>query len=642
MRRSFAALAALSVALLVGVAGVRGQVDASTTRNPTVGVTYRNADGMYTDATMMSQVLLSYGMEEQAVSCIFRPSRPTETVTSATVNVAKKHIITNRPDVVQADAGSFAGVPLTNMTFTLAMEGQVGMSAYTLVVVTDVDTYTLEGMVEVGGFVLKYNGRVVSGEDNALQLGNVFEVAAKPMMKLGVMAKTFGSSPSWEDVQIEVSSMDGVDYKQVEYDSSCSSTGYDGSRLADGCGAGFTPDGKAFGLKLSPYRVGTGAFKFILKWPSMELDGEYFVTELIVRMDTSKTAPCVAMGGDVKVDAGGGMLSVDMFNLVSPPAPSTVDKVVLSYGGKSYDHDARKSKLVQPDQTIVFRVGEGVAGESFDAKLQCVFGARSMEAKYLGGKLRVSVTGKPDLARIEPLPVKGNMTRLAVLVELDRYEPATYTVAVHNKCVAAMVGLLGVSADEVGLGSVTPGSAISQLEVYTDKDCDTEKEVVMDAWGGDGCEAARAMDEPCGSVRVLDVFCLANDGSGVSGVAPGTVAAGATLASWAIALVAVLGALVVLVLVCLALWVVYRRSSDSSASEYSSSGPLGVPDPDDLLYNESVVRDVYGRSNGAGPTAEAVAERAKEAELREEFPRPPSTSAASGRDTADASSTYTV
>jgi len=186
------------------------------TRNPMVGLTFRNADGMYTNATMMSQVLVSYGMEEEAVSCIFRPSRPTETVTSVTVNVAKKHIITNRPDVVQADAGSFAGAPLTNMTFTLAVEGQVGMSAYTLVVVTDVDTYTLDGMVEVGGFVLKSNGRVVSGEDNALLLGNVFEVAAKQLIELGVMTKTFGSSPSWEDVQIEVSSMDGVNYKQVE------------------------------------------------------------------------------------------------------------------------------------------------------------------------------------------------------------------------------------------------------------------------------------------------------------------------------------------------------------------------------------------------------------------------------------------
>eukprot|EP00168_Porphyra_purpurea_P012871 TRINITY_DN344_c0_g1_i2.p1 TRINITY_DN344_c0_g1~~TRINITY_DN344_c0_g1_i2.p1 ORF type:complete len:236 (-),score=94.01 TRINITY_DN344_c0_g1_i2:191-808(-) len=205
-----------------------------------------------------------------------------------------------------------------------------------------------------------------------------------------------------------------------------------------------------------------------------------------------------------------------------------------------------------------------------------------------------------------------------------------------------MVAMFGVSADEVGLGSLTRGSAIVQLEAYSDKGCAAEKEVVMDAWGGDGCEVAKAMNEPCGTVRVMDVFCLANDGSGVSGVAPGTVAAGAALASWAIALVAVLGALVVLVLVCLALWVVYRRSSDSSASEYSSSGPLGVPDPDDLLYNESVVRDVYGRSNGAGPTAEAAAERAKEAELRDEFPRPPSTSAASGRDTDDASSTYTV
>ncbi|KAK1865751.1 hypothetical protein I4F81_008275 [Pyropia yezoensis] len=579
MRRSVAALALLSVTLLVGFAGTRAEEDLGATRNPMVGINYHTGDGMYTNESQTKQVLLQYGMAEATVSYLFRPSTARETVTSATVNVARKHIITNRPTVEQAEAGTFAGVPLTNMTFTLAMEGQVGVSAYTLVVVTDVDTYSMEGSYE------------------------------------------------------------------VVLDGSCSSAGYADGKLSDGCGAGFASDGSAFALKLSPYRIGTGSFKLTFKWTSLELDGEYFTTELIVKLDTTMAAPCVAMGGEVEVDARGGSVAVDMFNLMMPPQGSDVEKVVLSYGGKSYDHDPSKSVLEQPDQKIVFSVGSGVAGESYDAKLQCVFEDRTKDAKYLGGKLRISVTGKAELAAIAPLAEMDNKTRVAILIELDRYEPESYTVAVHNKCVAALVQLLGVSASNVGLGAVTPGSAIAEMHVYADDRAmfESQKRTMTASMSPQSCDAAEAIGEPCDTVSLKDMFVLASDGSGVLGGSPvGTVAASGTLAAWSIALIAVLGALVVLVLVCLALWVVYRRSSDSSASDYSSSGPLGVPDPDDLLYNESVVRDVYGRSNGAGPTAEAAAERAREAELREEFPRPPSTSAASGRDTDDASSTYTV
>ncbi|GAB0497451.1 hypothetical protein MMPV_008784 [Pyropia vietnamensis] len=649
MRRSVATLALLSLTLLVYVAaGARAEEDLSASRNPMVGINYHTSDGMYTNASQTKQVLLQYGMAEATVSYLFRPSTARETVTSATVGVVRKHIITNRPVVEQVDAGTYAGVPLTNMTFTLAMEGQVGVSAFTLVVVTDVDTYSMEGFYEVGGFVLKNGDRVVSGEDSMLQLGNVYDVIAKPTTELTVVTKTFGSSrPSWEDIEIEVASVDGaVDHKLVVLDGSCSAAGYVDGKLSDGCGAGFAPDGSSFGLKLSPYRIGTGSVKLTFKWTSLELDGEYFTTELIVKLDTSMAAPCVAMGGDVEVDSGGGMVSVAMFNLMSPPQFTDVDKVVLSYGDKSYDHDPRKSVLEQPDQKVVFSVGSGVAGESYNAKIQCVFGDRTMEAKYLGGKVRISVTGKAELARISPLPEVDNKTRVAILIKLERYEIESYTVAVHNKCVAALVQLLGVSASNVGLGAVTRGSAVPELQVYADDRAmfESQKRTMTASMSPQSCDAAEALKEPCDKVSLQDMYVLASDGSGVLGGSPvGTVAAGGALAAWSIALIAVLGAVFVLVIVCLALWVVYRRSSDSSASDYSSSGPLGVPDPDDLLYNESVVRDVYGRSNGGGPTAEAAAERAREAELREEFPRPPSTSAASGRaDTDDASSTYTV
>lgn len=644
MRRVLAA-GAVALSLLAGAAAAQDVGEVAPSRQPPVGVSAKNAEGLYTETPPVQQVLLQYGMAEASVSCVFRPATALETVTSATVRVGRADVITNTPTVEQTDAGTLEGVPLTNMTFTLAMEGQVGVAPYRVEVVTDADTYSLEGSYEVGGFVLKAGGRVVSGEDNALQLGDVAAVAAEPLTELTVVAKTFGSA-SWEDVEIEVGSMDGaVNFGQVSLDGSCSPVGFVDGKLPSGCGAAFSPDGRSFALQLTPYRVGSGTFKLTFKWPAVELDGEAFTTELIVKMDTSAAAPCVAMGDTVEVDAAGGVVTVDMINLLAPPAPADVEKVVLSYGGKSYDHDPSKSVLEQPTQKIAFSVGSGVAGETYDAKLQCVFASGSQDAKIMGEKLRVSVTGNLALAAISPLAVVANKSRVAILIELDAYEPESYTGAIHAKCVAAMVQLLGVSGADVGLGAVTRGSAIAELQVYADdRAMFEEQKATMTAATSEGsCEAAEALVEPCTSVHLKDMYVLTGDGSGVLGGSPiGTVAAGGTLAAWSIALIAVLGALVVLVLVCLALWMVYRRSSDSSASEYSSSGPLGVPDPDDLLYNEAVVRDVYGRSNGAGPTPEAAAVRAREAELREEFPRPPSTSAASGRDTDDASSTYTV
>jgi len=126
----------------------------------------------------------------------------------------------------------------------------------------------------------------------------------------------------------------------------------------------------------------------------------------------------------------------------------------------------------------------------------------------------------------------------------------------------------------------------------------------------------------------------------------GTVTPNVALATWTIVLIAVVGAFAIILLIMLALWAVYRRNAEQSESDYSSSGPLGVPDPSDLLYEQSIVRDIYGRGDfpEGGPTAAAAAERAREADLREEFPRPPSSSAVSRGDaqTDDASSTYSV
>lgn len=618
---------------------------APPTKQPPVGCSYRNTDGLHINSTVTKQVLLMYGSATDTISFSFRPATKTEEIETVTIKDYKRAIITSVSDAEQTVVGRVGGVAVTNMTFTIGFDGTVGETGYIVEVTTQEDTYTMEGAYEVGGFVLTLEDKIVSGEEkDGLQLGDVVSLVKKSLTECTMKWKAFGSTtPDVSTIQIAFKEQEGSTFlKEVEYEDTCEVNGYVDSKLAPGCGVGFSPAGNAFAIKTSPYRCGYGQFFVHFTWPSVELNGEVFETVLIVKFDKSSPPPCVALGDTVEIDSGGGVVSVEMFNLLNPPQPSDVQKVILTYDGKSYDWDSGKSKLEQPDQTVAFPVAGGTSGESFEATIQCAFEDRTIEATYLGGKVKIDVTGEESLAEIEDLPERDGKIIFAVLVEFDRYDPENYTVTIHNKCIAGFLAMLGGVPEDYGLASVRRGSAISEVLHYADDKEDYEAQVatLKADLSEDSCKGQEAMDEPCSDVRFLESYLVESGGSGVSGDGS-AVAAAAGLATWSIALIAVLGALLVLLLVALALWAVYRRSAEQTESDYSTSGPLGVPDPDDLLYNESVVRDVYGRSNGAGPTAETAAARAREAELREEFPRPPSTSAASGRaETDDASSTY--
>jgi len=627
-------------------AGVTEIAGPPPTKQPPVGCSYRNDDGLHINTSVSKQVLLMYGSATDTISFSFRPSTKTEEIESVSIKGYKRAIITSVSEPEQTVVGHVGGVPVTNMTFTIGFDGTVGDTGYEVEVVTDTDTYTMEGAYEVGGFVLVLDEKIVSGEEkDGLQLGDVVALVKKSLTECTMKWKTFGSvTPDVGAIQISFKEQEGSTFlKEVEYEDTCEVDGYVDNKLAPGCGVGFSPGGNAFAIKTSPYRCGYGQFFIHFTWPSVELNGEVFETVLIVKFDKSSPPPCVALGNTVEVDSSGGIVAVDMFNLLNPPQPSDVEKVILSYDGKSFDSNNGKSTLEQPDQKMVFEVSGGTSGEKYDATIECAFEDRTIEATYLGGKVVIDVTGEAGVAEIKDLPERDGKIRVAVLIEFDRYDPDNYTVAVHNKCLDGFFAMLGGDAEDYGLAAVRRGSAIPEVLMYADDEEDYEAKVekLKADLAEDSCKGQQAMDEPCDKVRFLESYIVASDGSGVSGDGAAAVASAAGLATWSIALIAVLGALIVMLLIALALWAVYRRSAEQTESDYSTSGPLGVPDPDDLLYNESVVRDVYGRSNGAGPTPETAAARAREAELREEFPRPPSTSAASGRaETDDASSTY--
>ena len=161
-------------------------------------------------------------------------------------------------------------------------------------------------------------------------------------------------------------------------------------------------------------------------------------------------------------------------------------------------------------------------------------------------------------------------------------------------------------------------------EGYTDdKKADNANNSLRDAFST--CDFLNKTGYAC-----EDKIVLVSTSSSSNKVTGGSATASG-LAPWAIALIASLGAFVLACVIVLALWFVYRRSADQSESEYSSSDPLGVPDPSDLLYEQSIVRDIYGRGDfgDGGPSRAVAVERAKEAAKREEFLRLPSSSSVS-------------
>eukprot|EP00168_Porphyra_purpurea_P009440 TRINITY_DN229_c0_g1_i5.p1 TRINITY_DN229_c0_g1~~TRINITY_DN229_c0_g1_i5.p1 ORF type:complete len:689 (+),score=217.46 TRINITY_DN229_c0_g1_i5:655-2721(+) len=605
--------AVLAVAVTAWSAGSASAQDAGVTeitgppptKQPPVGCSYRTAEGLHINTSVAKQVLLMYGSATDTISFSFRPATKTEEIESVSIKGYKRAIITSVSEPELTVVGNVGGVPVTNMTFTIGFDGTVGDTGYEVEVVTDVDTYTMEGAYEVGGFVLSLDDKIVSGEEkDGLQLGDVVALVNKPLTECSMKWRAFGSStPEIGNIQIAFKEQEGSTFlKEVEYEDTCEVDGYVDNKLAPGCGVGFSPGGQAFAIKTSPYRCGYGQFFIHFTWPSVELNGEVFETVLMVKFDKSSPPPCVALGSTVEVDSSGGIVAVDMFNLLNPPQPSDVEKVILSYDGKSFDSNNGRSTLEQPDQRIVFEVSGGTSGETYDATIECAFEDRTIEATYLGGKVTIDVTGEAGVAESKDLPERDGTIRVAVLIEFDRYDPDNYTVAIHNKCLAGFFAMLGGDADDYGLGIVRRGSAIPEVLMYADdqEDYEAKVEKLKADLAEDSCKGQEAMEEPCDKVRFLESYIVASDGSGVAGewrrchycVWPRDLVDCAHCGAGRCDRDAAHCARFV--------GPFTGGSAEQTESDYSTSGPLGVPDPDDLLYNESVVRDVYGRSERRG------------------------------------------
>lgn len=537
-------------------------------------------------------VLTSFGEAEETVSVLYKGPEA-EAIVSGGGNVV---------DVADEIVVTPAMGGYKNYTIPLSFTG-VGTGEYTV----SIGDAEITGKYCAAGFVILKDDVVVSGDSGPGVV--VGQAPAQSTYKYDVkVVYADGTSSDISDATIEVDS----NLKEVK-DTSLSES--------------------EFKLVLADYRVGDGSFKIMFETDAITLNGESFETVLMVTQETEPTPPCVAMGGPI-LTTDDGYVIVKMFNLASPPRDSTVGTVEMSVGGETVSWDSGKSDLSVPDQTVYFKT---------DASGTASFTCDGEDAVIMGEEITVS--GPPESAEapasglIAGAPSSDSKSTFEVVLRVIPFDPdtlgATRATAIINKVCSVAKGESCVLTDLVKGSAVMTIKGLVPEETSDDVKADMEQCFTEDSEGS--CPCQEDLEYDCDEIVLKTTQ--------VNALAGGAAAAGAGLATWTIVLIAVVGAFALILVIVLGLWAVYRKSADQSESDYSSSGPLGVPDPSDLLYEQSIVRDIYGRGDfpEGGPTQAVAEQRAREAEMREEFPRPPSSSGLSrGAGTDDASSTYSV
>eukprot|EP00178_Gracilaria_changii_P006369 TRINITY_DN2098_c0_g1_i1.p1 TRINITY_DN2098_c0_g1~~TRINITY_DN2098_c0_g1_i1.p1 ORF type:complete len:569 (+),score=127.20 TRINITY_DN2098_c0_g1_i1:2537-4243(+) len=527
---------------------------------------------------------------------------------SATVNVLVKGAADSTPEVSSSSLFS-VGTPsvaeaaggYTNYSIPMSFNGGVGSTTYTVTVGDE----SITGTVIVAGFVIMADGQVVSGDDGeGISVGQsgttTYEVKA-----VGVD----GGAVDISGTSISGKELSGPYMKEIDM-------------------SGTSISSTTFTLKIATLRVGTGNFLINFDAPAISMGGESFETVLNVKQATSPEPACVAYGG--AITTSGGMIKVPMFNLMTPPKASAVRKVTVTIGSTSADWDVDSSSLTLPDHMVAFRISAaGVASITCDGE----------PAVVMGGDIVAS--GDDSAAAlatslITEIPRDGSTSVFSAVISVVDSSPDMLLASDAQKILDRFCSVIGSS--NCAIEGVTSGSAILDCAGEIDEGDAAAAEAALNE-EFDSCEFQTATGYECDKLRLGEMSVT----KAVAGA--GGAAAAAGLATWTIVLIAAVGAFALILVIVLGLWAVYRRSAEQSESDYSSSGPLGVPDPSDLLYEQSIVRDIYGRGDfpEGGPSAAVAEQRAREAELREETPRPPSSSGVSrGAGTDDASSTYSV
>lgn len=534
---------------------------------------------MFAEQSQDTVMIVNYGYAEATIFVLSSTSNPPSISPSSlfSASIVKSEL---------SDNG------LTNHTIQLTISDKVGSDTITISSGSDVITGSV-----VGAGVLIFSGdSVISGDENQ----------GATIGQTGTFSYDY-QAIDIEGNQLTVSSAlisTSSDYMEIN----TTTTSFSSSK---------------FNIVTNDYRVGTGSFEMYISVPAIEFDGETFETKLNIAQSRTPSPPCVAIGGEYSIESG--VVAIPMFNILSPPQSSDINDIKISIGSTSTSWDKDASDLSIPDQTVKFGVSSG--GE---ATITC----DGDDAVVIDGPIVISESSTSDLASTlvgDLASVDGYSSLTVNVIDVDS-SPDILTIPTAMKIIAKICSLMSALDDKCVLTDLVSGSASMYISgnVKPD-DAEDAQNAISNCF--DSCECQTELDYECDKLKLGEYELKA-----VAGTAVGATAG---MATWTIVLIAGVGAFTLIAIIMVGLLAVYRRSAEQSESDYSSSGPLGVPDPADLLYEQSIVRDIYGRGDypNGGPSADVAQERMREAELREEFPRPPSSSNLS-RD--DASSTYTL
>lgn len=197
-----------------------------------------------------------------------------------------------------------------------------------------------------------------------------------------------------------------------------------------------------------------------------------------------------------------------------------------------------------------------------------------------------------------PLEEKEGKLRMMSLLRVVSGDPETYAEADAHDMLEAVCHF--TEATGCALTNVTKGSAVLHIESYVSKGSESSIYKLRSAI--ETCALQKRVRVACDEIELLDwtVLSAASSGGNNSGIFGGSGASDAPISVTSIAIAAVVGVMTIILLVVAGAWIVYRRHEEQLESEYSSSGPLGVPESDDALYQQAIVRDIYGRGDSYG------------------------------------------
>lgn len=496
---------------------------------------------------------------------------------------------------------------MTNYSIPLEFSTDVGVVKYTV----KSGDESVSGQIVVAGITIKKDGEVMSGSE-----GKGIPVGIGTSHSLDVNAVgTDGSTVDISGAEVTAMNDDGDYFKEVDI----GETSISSSSLF---------------VQMAEARAGDGKLFLTITSEAISYAGEVFETQLNLFQDTS-TASCAVVGGSYS--ATDGVVKIPMFNLKSPPLEDDVSSVEISVGSASAAWDLSASSMGSVDQTVAFEVAaSGAATITCDGVDATVVGG-PLEIVVPSGALAVDLVQDELSSGDDPilevvLVIVGETTKTLLQEPAISLRESICEAAQGSDCRYVNMTDLGATSRAIVRQAGSMSLAIQTVISGDPKEAEENVNGVVD-----NCTAQQKAGYECPKVYISD--------TDVTNVIANAGVAATGLAMWTIVLIAGLGAFALIALIMLGLLFVYRRSAEQSESDYSSSGPLGVPDPSDLLYEQSIVRDIYGRGDfpEGGPSAAVAEERAREADRREEFPRPPSSSGLSrGSATDDASSTYSV